>query len=254
MELLVCVKRVPAPGARIVLSEDGRGIDTRHLGFTVSPHEECGIEEAVRLVEQHGGTSTVLTLGPQVAAEQLRQAIAMGVDRGVLMTIEDAEWEPQATARAIVDAVETIESDGSPFDLILFGDESADAGHHQVGIRVAHALGRPVVSGIKRIEIGDGSVRLHRAVPDGFEIHEVALPAVAAVKEGINLPRYPTMRGRLAAKKAELRVIEPRPTPGGLTTLGLRHPPQDDTETVVLGRGVDAVPAIVRVLEEAGLL
>ena len=78
MHILVCVKRVPATGGRIVLTADGQEIDTRYLGFTVSPHEECAVEEAVRIVEAQGGSSTVLTLGPAAAEEQLRDAMAVG--------------------------------------------------------------------------------------------------------------------------------------------------------------------------------
>ena len=82
MKILVCVKRVPLTGGKIVLTADEQAIETRHLGFTISPHEECGVEEAVRLVEQHGGESVVLTLGPAEAEEQLRDAMAIGADRG----------------------------------------------------------------------------------------------------------------------------------------------------------------------------
>ncbi len=105
MNILVCVKRVPMTGGKIVLTDDERAISTRHLGFTVSPHEECGAEEAVRLVEQHGGSSTVLTLGPPEAEEQLRDMMAIGVDRAIHLVTDGSEWDPQATAAAIVGAV-----------------------------------------------------------------------------------------------------------------------------------------------------
>lgn len=254
MNVLVCIKRVPSPGSRIVLTEDGSAIDTRHLGFTVSPHEECAAEEAIRIVAEHGGSSTVLTLGPDVAEEQLRQAISMGVDHGVLLRTEDEDWDPRATAAAIAEGIRTLEAEGAPFDLVLFGNESADAANHQVGIRVAHSLGRPVVAGVKAIELGDGTATLHRGVDDGFEVCEVPLPAVAAVKEGINVPRYPAMRGRLMASKAQIRHLHPERRPAGLTMLGLRHQQQEETETEMLGSGAAAAPAVVRILEEVGLL
>src|SRR5581483_11686750 len=138
MNVLVCVKRVPLTGGKIVLTDDERAISTRHLGFTISPHEECGVEEAVRLVEQHGGSSTVLTLGPPEAEEQLRDMMAIGIDRAVHLVTEGEEWDAQATARAIVAA---IQAQPEPFDLLLFGNESADAGNYQVAIRVAQAMG-----------------------------------------------------------------------------------------------------------------
>lgn len=257
MRILVCVKRVPAPGAKIVLTEDGQAIDTRHLGFTVSPHEECAVEEAVRITEQHGGEATVLTLGPPEAEDQLRTAISMGVHHGVLLPIDETEWDAVATARAIAAAVRTLEEGAEPFDLLLFGNESADAGNYQVGIRVATLLARPVVSGVKQIDIGQGSVGAHRAVDSGFERCTLPLPAVLAVKEGINLPRYPAMRGRLLAKKAEIRHLEPIAGDAdfpGLVTLRMRHPAQQQTETVMLGAGADAAGAIVDVFEQVGAL
>src|SRR5262249_12536198 len=136
VNILVCVKRVPLTGGKITLTEDEQAIQTRHLGFTISPHEECGCEEAVRLVEQHGGSSTVLTLGPAEAEEQLRDMMAIGVDRGIHLVTDDPEWDPQATAAVIVAA---ITAEAERYDLILFGNESADAGNYQVAIRVAHA-------------------------------------------------------------------------------------------------------------------
>ena len=160
--MLVCVKRVPLTGGKIVLTDDERAIQTRHLGFTVSPHEECGAEEAVRLIEKHGGACTVLTLGPPEAEEQLRDLMAIGVDRGVHLVTDGAEWDPQATAAAIVDA---IRQQPEQQDVILFGNESADAGNYQVAIRVAHALGVPVVTGIKAIEVEDGTLALRAGGP-----------------------------------------------------------------------------------------
>src|SRR3954454_3323424 len=119
----------------MVLNADSTAIETRHLGFTISPHEECGVEEAVRIVEAGGGEVVVLTLGPAEAEEQLRDCMAIGADRGILLKTDGIEWDAQATAAAIVEAV-----GGEEFDLLLFGNESADAGNYQVGIRVSYAL------------------------------------------------------------------------------------------------------------------
>jgi len=259
MKVLVCVKRVPAPGAKITLADDGQSLDTRHLGFTVSPHEECAVEEAVQLTERLGGTATALTLGPVEAEEQLRTAISMGVHAGVLLPIDTTEWDAHSTAHAIAAAVATLEEEEGAFDLILFGNESADAGNYQVGTRVARLLDRPVVTGIKHIEPTEGGISAHRATEAGFERCDLPLPAVASVKEGINLPRYPAMRGRLIAKKAQIRHLSPtRPETSSpassLVTTGFRHPPQQHSETVMLGTGADAAPAIVDLLEEAGVL
>lgn len=249
MRILVCVKRVPAPGARIVLNEDARSIDTSLLSFTVSPHEECAVEEAVQQVETHGGTATVLTLGPPEAEEQLRSALAVGANQAVLIPTDGEDWDPISTAGAIASAVEELESEGR-FDLILFGNESADSGGYQVGIRVAHALERPVVSGIKGIDVEDGSVTLRRPIGTGSEVYRLPLPAVAAVKEGINLPRYPTLKGRLNAKKVEVTRSEQEPAGSGQSMIRLFTPVQEVSPTTILGEGADAAPAVVDVLEE----
>src|SRR5436190_742888 len=166
LRVLACVKRVPAPGAQITLTADARAIDARNLSFTTSPHEECAVEEGIRLVETHGGDLTVLTVGPAEAEEQLRFAVSVGAQHAVLVTTEATaageDPDPQATAHAITDAVRALEADGRAFDLVLFGNESADAGGFQVGVRVARALGRPIVNGIKAIEIGDVAVTARR--------------------------------------------------------------------------------------------
>src|SRR2546423_13924911 len=106
MNVLPCIKRVPATAGQISLTPDGQDIDTRYLGFTISPHEECAVEEAVRLIEKHGGTTAVLTLGPEPAIEQLRDAMALGIDRAILLQTDGREWDPVATAGAIVEAIQ----------------------------------------------------------------------------------------------------------------------------------------------------
>jgi electron transfer flavoprotein beta subunit len=249
MNVLVCVKRVPLTGGKIVLTEDARAISTRHLGFTISPHEECGAEEAVRLVEQHGGSSTVLTLGPPEAEEQLRDVMAIGVDRAVHLVTDGEEWDPQATAGAIVAAIRRAPE---PYDLLLFGNESADAGNYQVAIRVAYALRLPCVTGVKGIAVQDGQVRCEQEVQDGRDVYEVSMPAVVTVKEGLNLPRYPSVPGRLRAKRKPIEASSPdRPQPQ-LEMVTLRLPPGSGKQVHVLGNGPEAAPAVVEVLRELG--
>jgi electron transfer flavoprotein beta subunit len=251
MNILVCVKRVPLTGGKIVLTDDQRAISTRHLGFTISPHEECGCEEAVRLIEQHGGSSTVLTLGPPEAEEQLRDMMAIGIDRGVHLVTDGEEWDPQATANAIV---ESIQAQPDPYDVLLFGNESADAGNYQVAIRVAHRLGIPVVTGIKAISVQDGSLRCEQEVPGGRDVYVVPMPAVVTVKEGINLPRYPSVPGRLRAKRKPLETSTPaRPQPR-LEMLRLILPSASGKQAEILGNGAGAAPAVVGVLHELGLV
>lgn len=244
MRILVCIKRVPAPGARIVLTDDGQAIDAKMLSFAISPHEECAVEEAVRLAEAHEGVVTVLTLGPPEAEEQLRSSLAVGADEAVLIPTDGSDWDPISTASAIAATVERLEADGR-FDLILLGSESADAGGYQVGVRVAHSLGRPIVSGIKGIDVQDGAVRLRRDIGAGSEIYELPLPAVVAVKEGINLPRYPTLKGRLNAKKVEVERVEQDRVGSGQRMVRLVNPPQEVSETTILEDAAAVVDVLV---------
>ena len=250
----MCVKRVPVTGGRISLTPDHQEIDTRFLGFTVSPHEECAVEEAVRLVQARGGTTVVLTLGPEAANEQLRDAMAMGIDRAVLLETDGKEWDPVATAGAIVDAVRAQRAAGIEFDLLLFGNEAADTADYQVGIRVAHALGLPCVSGVKGLEIRDGTAVTKRESPGGWEVYEVGLPAVITVKEGINLPRYPSIPGRLKAKKKPIERIVPEWRGGGLEKAFLKLPREQDKAVEVLGKGPEAAPEVVKVLRMLGVI
>jgi len=251
LNVLVCVKRVPETGARITLTPDAQAIETSLLGFTISPHEECAVEEALRIVEAHGGSTTVLTLGPAGAAEQLQNAMAMGVGAAVLLETDGHDWSAEATADALAAAIRTMPE---PFDLLLFGNEAADTGDYQVGVRVAHALGLPCVTGIKGIAIEDGSLTARREAGGGWEIFEVPLPAVVTVKEGLNLPRYASLPGRLRAKKTPIERFEPKPRESALVTTRLVVPPEQATHVEIIGGGPGAAPRVVEVLRQLGLV
>ncbi|WP_293030477.1 electron transfer flavoprotein subunit beta/FixA family protein [Natronococcus sp.] len=250
MNVLACIKRVPNTGAKIVLTEDEQRIDASGLGFTMSPHEECAIEEAVAQVETHGGSTHVLTLGPPEADEQLRTGLAMQADEATLLETDEEEWSPRATADAIADGIGRLDDDG--FDLLLFGNESADAANYQVGVRVANELGYPCVTGVKDLEIEDGTAIAKREISGGEEVYEVDLPAVVTVKEGLNEPRYASMRAKMQARRQEIESMEPRAEtrPGGLEKVRLEAPETDDSPAEILGEGPDAVPEIVEILAE----
>lgn len=271
LRVLVCAKRVPLTGGRMVLTSDGHALETRHLGFTISPHEECGVEEAVRLVEANGGESVVLTLGPPEAVEQLRDAMAIGIDRAIhLQTAgraqgapsderaqgapSDEEWDPEATATAIVDAIRADESASGLFDLVFFGNDSADSGGFQVGARVARALDRPLVAGLKRVTLDGASVRCEQEVEGGRDVYVVPLPAVLTVKEGLNLPRYPSVPGRMRAGRKPVTTSTPARPPSRLELLKLVVPEGQGKRAEVLGNGPAAAPAVVEVLRKAGVV
>ena len=254
MRILACVKRVPITGGRIALTDDARAINTQHLGFTISPHEECGVEEAVRLIEANKGESVVLTLGPPEAVEQLRDAMALGIDRAIHLQTDGQEWDAEATAGALLDAVRADEAANGPFDIMFFGNESADSGGFQVGIRVAYALGRPCVTGLKKVTLEASTVRCEQEVEGGRDVYVVPLPAVLTVKEGLNLPRYQSVPGKMRARNKPVAVSTPsRPEPR-LELVRLAVPAGQGRRAESLGAGGAAAPAVVEVLQKAGVL
>lgn len=253
MKVLVCVKRVPLTGGRILLTDDAQALDTKHLGFTISPHEECGVEEAVRLVEANGGESVALCLGPAEALEQLRETMALGVDRSIHLVTGEDEWDPQGVTAAIVAAIHADEAESGPFDLVFFGNEAADSGNYQVGIRVAHALGRQVATGLKGVVVEDRMVRCEREEGAGREVTMLALPAVVSVKEGLNLPRFPSVPAKIRAQRKPVLAVEvERPAPR-LEKLRLVHPLGQAKQAEILGEGAGAAARVVEVLRELGV-
>ena len=248
--VLVCIKRVPDVAGEVLLTDDGQSVDARHVGFTISSHESCAVELAVQIAAQDGGTVTVLTLGTQDAVEQLRSALGVGANAAVLIEADDpGQFGPVDVAREIAAVVEAGEH-----DLVLLGNDAADTGDFQAGIRLAYLLNRPVVTGVRTVEVADGKVTAHVAGPDGVETYRVPLPAVVTVLEGGVEPRYPTITGRMKAKKAKVEVVTPRAEPQGSGRVRLTLPPAQPSTVEVLGEGADAAPAVVDLLQRLGVM
>ena len=252
--VLVCIKRVPGSAGQILLTPDEQSVDTRHVGHTVSPHEECAVEAAVQVVETHGGAATVLTLGPEEAIEQLREALAIGVGGAVHVEADSEAFGPSDVAAAIADVARTRAAAGEGFDLLLFGNDAADTGDFQVGIRVAYELGMPVVTGVRAFHLDGDRVVATGDGPDGTEIFEVELPAVLTVKEGGITPRYPSIPGRLKAKRAPVEVVTPPGTPSGTGRVRLALPPEQPSSVEILGTGPEAAKAVVDLLVRVGVV
>lgn len=249
MDVLVCVKRVPDTGGKISLTGDKRRIDSSNLEFTISPHEECALEEAIRITEAHGGEVTVLSLGPADTTEQLREAIAKGAHKAILLESDADDWDAQTTAQAIVNAVKD-----QRFDLMLFGNEAADLGQYQVGPRVATMLGRPCATGIKALQFEAGKAVAKRQDGNDWSVFELPLPAVVTVKEGINKPRHPSLRGIMSAKRAELNQISVEKPEPKMVHKALKLPEESSGQVTMLGEGVAAVPKLVETLKELGVI
>jgi electron transfer flavoprotein beta subunit len=150
--------------------------------------------------------------------------------------------------------VAALQAQSQPFDLLLFGNESADSGGYQVGIRVAHAFDLPCITGIKALEIKNDRAMAKREAPGGWEVYELSLPAVFTVKEGLNLPRYPSLPGRLRAKKAQIEQVKPQRGDDGLEKVRLKTPVEQHKGVEILGRGPEAAPKVVDVLKKVGVL
>jgi electron transfer flavoprotein beta subunit len=252
--VLVCVKRVPDSSSEVVLTEDAQSVDGRFAGFTMSPHEECAVELAVQVTAATGGEAAVLSLGDAEAVEQLRSALAVGATAATLVQAEPATFGPADVAREIAAVVKDHEAVGTAHDLILLGNDAADSGDFQVGIRLAYELGRPVVNGAKMVSVADGTVTARVEGPDGVETYQVPLPAVVTIREGGVEPRYPSVPGRLKAKKVAIEERSPVAEPAGAKRTRLSLPPPVASNVQILGTGPAAAPAVVDILEQLGVL
>jgi len=252
--VLVCVKRVPDVSGEIALTDDEQSVDAKHLGWTVSPHEECAVELATQVAGATGGEATVLSVGSDDSIEQLRNALAIGCTKAVLVEADLAALGPVDVARAIADVVRAHEAAGTTYDVILLGNDAADTGDFQVPVRLAYALERPVVTGISTVSADGDAVVARGDGPDGPEIFELPLPAVVAVMEGGVTPRYPSIPGRMKAKKAPIETVAFSGEPVGSGRVRLKLPEVEASSVRILGTGADAAPAVVDVMEELGVL
>ncbi|MDQ3164919.1 MAG: electron transfer flavoprotein subunit beta/FixA family protein [Actinomycetota bacterium] len=252
--VLVCVKRVPEASGQILLTDDEQSVDARHVGWTVSAHEEAAVELATQVAAATGGSATVVTVGSSDAVEQLRNALAVGCDSAVLVEADTTAYGPADVAVAIADVVRAHEADGNAYDLVLLGNDAADTGDFQVGIRLASTLGRPVVTGISTCAVADGVVVARGEGPDGTEVFELPLPAVVAVMEGGVAPRYPSIPGRMKAKRAPIETVVPQRVPTGSGRVRWKLPPPQPSSVEILGTGPEAAPAVVDLLERLGVV
>ncbi|UPK76052.1 hypothetical protein MU582_05270 [Nocardioidaceae bacterium SCSIO 66511] len=254
VDILVCVKRVPDTAGSVKLTADEQSVDASQLGHTVSSHEECAIELAVQTAQATGGSATVLTLGSADAVEQLRDALALGCSDAIHIECDSVTYGPADVAAAIADTIAARETEGTSYDLVLLGNDAADTGDFQVGVRLAYALERPVLTGISTFEATDGSVIARGAGPSGTEVFELSGPAVVAVQEGGVEPRYPSIPGRMKAKRAPITTVTPEREPIGNGRVRLKLPPEQPSAVEILGEGPEAAPALVDVLTEIGVV
>ena len=245
MKIAVCVKRVPDSEARVKIAADGKSLDAAGVKFVMNPYDEFAVEEALRRKEKAGtGEVAVLCLGPAAAQETIRTALAMGADRGILLQTDQIPADPIEVARAIA-----AELKGTSWDLILFGRMAIDDYNHQVGPLVAELLGLPCVTTVSHLDIEGTKGVAEREIEGGIEVVEFPLPAVLTADKGLNEPRYPALKGIMAAKKKPLEVKPVQLGTGSLEIIALTPPPERK-EGRIVGEGAGAVPELIRVLRE----
>jgi electron transfer flavoprotein beta subunit len=242
VKIAVCVKRVPDTETRIKIGSDARSIDEVGVKFVLNPYDEFAVEAALRLKEAAGGEVVVVALGTDASQETIRTALAMGADRGVLLKTDARAFDPLVAARALAAELK----DGA-YDLILCGKMAIDDYSHAVGTMLGELLGVPSVSAATHLDIAGGKGTAEREIEGGVEVVEFTLPAVVTTDKGLNEPRYPALKGIMAAKKKPLDVRPAAVDPGGLTLLSLALPP-DRKPGRIVGEGADAVPALVAAL------
>ena len=217
---IVCIKRVPDTEARVRIASDGVSLDPSGVKFVLNPYDEFALEEAIRLKEEAGeGSVTALCLGPKEAAEQLRTALAMGADEAVHVVAAPSH-DGLVTARALAAEIR-----GREYDLLLFGKQAVDDDNMQVPAMVAELLGLPCATVVVEMEVSGGHVVARREVEGGHETVEFDLPGVVAAQKGLNEPRYPSLKGIMAAKRKPLEEKEAARVESSLELVSLSEPP-----------------------------
>jgi electron transfer flavoprotein beta subunit len=245
MKIAVCIKRVPDSETRVKIASDGKSLEEAGVKFILNPYDEFAVEEALRRKEQAGaGEVVILCLGPASAQETIRSALAMGADRGVLLQADRIPVDGLVVAQALA-----AELKGGGYDLILFGKMAIDDYNHQVGPMVAELLNLPCVTAIAHLELETGHGVAEREIEGGVEVVAFPLPAVLTIDKGLNEPRYPALKGIMAAKKKPLDTKPVQLGAGGVEILAMTPPPERK-EGRIVGEGAAAVPELVRVLRE----
>jgi electron transfer flavoprotein beta subunit len=193
---VVCITQVPDTEARIKIAADKRRVDETGLKFIVSPYDEIALEEAIRLKEKSGGDVTVVTFGPDRAAQALRECIARGATRAVHIKGDTADADSLGIARVLAAAIKPI-----PHDIVFFGKQGVGTDNSLVGPMVAEILDYPQVNVVTHLEVGDGKLIAHREIEGAEEVIEASLPAVITAQKGLHEPRFASLKGIMAAKK-----------------------------------------------------
>ena len=248
MKILVCLKRVVDYNVRVRVKPDGSGVVTDGVKMSINPFDEIALEEALRIRERGDAEEVIaLSIGPDDCQQQLRTGLAMGADRAILVSAEDAV-EPLAAARAML---QIIAREGT--DLVILGKQAIDDDCNQTGQMLAALWDRPQATFASKLELAGGRAAVTREVDAGLEVIDVELPAVITTDLRLNEPRYVKLPDIMKAKKKPLETVT-------VAELGVDTSPSVQVEsyeapaTRAKGIMVDSVEALVGAMRDKGLL
>jgi electron transfer flavoprotein beta subunit len=243
MKIIACIKRVPTTDLQPRIAADGKQLDATGVQYMTSFYDEIAVEEALKQKEKHGGEVTVLTIGPAETSKEVREALAKGADKGVILT--DAAWagrDPLATAKALAMKIQELGA-----DLVLLGRVATDRDNAAVGPMLATLLGWACVTDIVGLEIEGGQGRARREADAGVETFTFGLPAVLTCQKDLNEPRYAALKGIMAAKKKPVDESPAGAASSQVEIVKLALPPARKAGRIV-GEGAAAVPALIDAL------
>jgi electron transfer flavoprotein beta subunit len=243
VNIVVCINHVPDTETRVKVGPDGKTIDKTCVNYILNPYDEFAIEECLRLKEKFGGEITAISLGGDSHKETLRKALSVGVDKALFLK-DESPRDSFAVAKGLAETIKEL----SP-EIIFFGKQSINYDNSQVGTMVAELLGFPSASVIVKLEISKGVAVAHREIEGGHEIVDVELPAVFMAQKGLNEPRYPSLKGIMAAKSKPIQERAAPAVESRVQVLSMRNPPPKSAGKIV-GTGASAVPELVRLLHE----
>jgi electron transfer flavoprotein beta subunit len=244
MKIAVCINHVPDTETKVKIAPDNVSLDRAGVNYMLSPYDEFGIEEALRLREKFKGEVLALSLGGEANKDTLRKALAMGVDKAVLLQ-DDAVRDSYGVAAALAEELRAY----GP-DVIFFGKQSIDFDNGQVGTLVAALLGMPSASVVVKLDVNeDGTATCEREIEGGHETLQVKLPAVFTAQKGLNEPRYPSLKGIMAAKNKPIEVKAPAAAAARVETVSMKRPAAKGAGKI-LGTDKSVVPELIRLLHE----
>jgi len=243
MRIVICINHVPDTETKVKVSADGKSIDKAGVNFMLNPYDEYAIEAGLKLKEKYTGETIALTLGPDAHKETLRKALAMGVDKAIFLK-DDTVRDSYSLAQALAETLKQI----TP-DCVLFGKQSIDYTNEQLPGLVGEMLGFPSVSVVVKFDPQEGSVICEREIEGGHEVVETKFPLVMSAQKGLNEPRYPSLKGIMAAKTKPIEERKPSSFPAKVEILAMSKPPAKPAGKIV-GTDAAAVPVLVRLLHE----